>query len=214
MNPRLPEVLETFWWRWNQSPDTLEEDDPSTPNGRHHPRPLRRDGFWSRVGPFVAVGALSLGLVPLQAMRTASPWLWVGILLIPTIVALGWYLPWDRWPGRAQTVLPLVYVLIVSLLRDATGAHASAFGPLVLIVAVWFALYGTEGELALSLVAIAAMFALPVIVEGGPRYPPIDLLHGGTLVLVGAFVGGRSSASWPNWPGQPKSCVRLPARTR
>jgi diguanylate cyclase (GGDEF)-like protein len=154
-----------------------------------HPRPFRREVIWGRIGPFVIAGAFTVAVLPFQELDTRSPLLWIACALTPLITILAVVLPWDRWPASAQAVLPLTLLLIVALLRDASGATNSVYAPLTLLTTLWLALYGTARELAISIVCLEAIFIIPYLIEGPPRYPVQDVSEGLLYCVLGTIVG-------------------------
>jgi diguanylate cyclase (GGDEF)-like protein len=154
---------------------------------REHPRPLHREGLWSRMGPFVMAGVISVGLVPVR-FDTHSPFAWIALALAPCVVGLAYVLPWRRWPAGAQAILPLLGIPMVAFVRDATGRSASPMTVLFLLPVLWFALYGTRRELSLSLVCLEAAFIIPIML-GGSGYPLRDLATAFQYIVLGTLLG-------------------------
>ena len=74
-----------------------------------------------------------------------------------------------RNSSSAQLWLSLAYLGIVGLMRDA-GDGPAGFLPLVILPAVWLALYGTRRQLLITLAATALVLILPWALIGGERY--------------------------------------------
>src|SRR4051794_2815653 len=90
-----------------------------------------------------------------------------ALAAIQIVVVLGG-LPWNRLPAWAQAVPVLAYFVVVGLLRDASEGHSSIFDPLVALPVIWFAIYGTGRQLAVSVAAMGLTLTLPVAI-GGPH---------------------------------------------
>ena len=103
---------------------------------------------------------------------------------MPALVASVYLVPWWRLPAWAQAAPPLLYFVIVALLRDATGADASIFTALVLLPVFWFALYGTRPQLLVSVAGVFLTLAAPALIVGAPDYPPRDELVRALLWLM------------------------------
>ena len=95
-------------------------------------------------------------------------------------------LPWQRLPRSIQTVLPLVYLLVVFMAREAPGDAGAAYSQLVIAPVVWLAVYGRPRELTAVLVAAAATLFVPLLVPGTAHG---DWFHALLLLAISAGVG-------------------------
>src|SRR4051794_17000518 len=84
------------------------------------PRPFEGEGVGRRIAPFVGVGLVGVLVLPLAGSSTSSEAI-IGALMIPLVVAMILFTPWSRLPASWQAVPPLLALVIVVLLRDATG---------------------------------------------------------------------------------------------
>ena len=143
--------------------------------------PLARAGLLGRAAPFLVAMALAPVAVLLPPGAASLDPLAVAAGLTILVAVLGAVFPWAR-----LTVVPITYLVVVALLREADGGAASGFAPLALLPVVWVALYGARWQLATVVVAVFAALALPVALVGDPAYP-VDSLRG---AAVWAVVGG------------------------
>jgi signal transduction histidine kinase len=84
---------------------------------------------------------------------------------------LGLALFWSTFPRIITLVIPLGYIMLVALLRDAAGGGISGFGGLFLLPVLWLAVTAGRRELAAALAAMTAAQLLPLAVIGAPAYP-------------------------------------------
>jgi diguanylate cyclase (GGDEF)-like protein len=105
------------------------------------------------------------------------------------VVALGGLVPWPRLGPGAWVVLPLTYLGVVALLRDADGGAGSGFAPLALLPVAWAALYGARWQLALVVGGVLAALAAPVALLGDPAYPVSSLRGALVWAVVAALLG-------------------------
>jgi signal transduction histidine kinase len=90
---------------------------------------------------------------------------------------------WHRAPRLVELGVPIGYLLVISVLRDAAGGSLSGFGGFFLLPIIYLALLSDRLGLLLGLTAMAAANVVPLLVVGKPGYP----LPGwrGSLVQVG-----------------------------
>lgn len=164
---------------------------------------LSRSGLLHRAGPFLGLVVIGFMLFPFPPMGTRPGMLAVAGVVLCVLVGAVAMLPWERLPRWTQVVPMLTVVVIVGLLRDAEGGAVSAEGPIALVPVFWCALYGTRSQLAVVILGVAAIFALPVALIGAPRYPPAewervivwpctDTLIGLTVQALVARIRGQS----------------------
>ncbi|GGF29366.1 putative bifunctional diguanylate cyclase/phosphodiesterase [Subtercola lobariae] len=128
------------------------------------------------------------------------------------IVALALFLPWQRLPRWVQAVPVLLFFVVIVLLRGLSDS-TSGFDPLVLLPVLWFALYGTRVEVALSGFATAAVLIVPLTLPSGPASvtaSPSDWVRAivwvGCVVLIGPIIH-RVVRQWR--AGERQSAARL-----
>ncbi len=139
---------------------------------------------------FAAAAAITVlaGLVPFRPHR-ADEMLAAGILFI--VFTLGALLvPWPRLPSWLWTAVPVGYVSVIALLRDAQGGNDSGLVPLFLLPVIWLALYGRKSELLVGVVAVLAAMVVPMAAVGGDAYPSdqwrVVIVTGAVSLLVAA----------------------------
>jgi diguanylate cyclase (GGDEF)-like protein/PAS domain S-box-containing protein len=142
-----------------------------------------------RIAPFVAAGVLPFALIPVAGVSLTDPRVLVAAAMVPAIVALVFVVPWPRLPAWTQAILPLLYFVIVALLRDASGGSPSVFDPLVIIPVAWFVIYGTWGEIAVSVLGMGITLALPAILIGEPKYDSEQVQRAAVSMLLAGTIG-------------------------
>jgi diguanylate cyclase (GGDEF)-like protein/PAS domain S-box-containing protein len=119
-----------------------------------------------RTTPFVLGAILPLALLPLAGTSVTDPRVLVAVAIIPVLIGVVLEFPWARLPAWTQAVPLIAYFVVVGLLRDASEGSSSIFDPLVALPVVWFAIFGTGRQLAVSIAAMALTLILPTIVIG------------------------------------------------
>ena len=142
-----------------------------------------------RIAPFVVAGVLPFALVPMAGLSFADPRVAIAAAMVPLVVGAALLVPWERFPAWPQAILPLSYFVILALLREAGGGTPSVFDPLLSIPIIWFAIYGTGRELALSIVAMGLTLLLPVVLPGHPGYDSEQLQRVIVAVVLAGTVG-------------------------
>jgi diguanylate cyclase (GGDEF)-like protein len=121
------------------------------------------------IAPFAAAALLGFALVPI-----GNPVNWVEYALAAALtVAIGCatlLAPWRALPRAARIVPSLLFLVVVALLRDASGGAVAGVGALALVPVFWLALYGSRVELLVLIAGICAFFVTPAL-GGGPEYP-------------------------------------------
>ena len=125
---------------------------------------------------FLPIGAqLDYGMVSAAAALSAA--------------LLGLTLVWSRFPRVATLGIPLGYMALAALLREAAGGSTSGFGGLFLLPVLWLALTAGRAELATILVAMGIAQALPLALVGAPEYPESGWRGAFVLTTVAAVTG-------------------------
>jgi signal transduction histidine kinase len=96
---------------------------------------------------------------------------------------------WPTYPRVATLGIPLGYIALAALLRDAAGGSTSGFGGLFLLPVLWLALTAGRRELAAALSAMGVAQAVPLAVVGGTAYPDSGWRGAFVLTTVGAITG-------------------------
>ena len=102
---------------------------------------------------------------------------------------LGVALLWSRFPRFAILAIPLGYIVLVGLLREAAGGSQSGFGGLFLLPVLWLAVTAGRRELAVILAAMVVAQLLPLAVLGAPEYPAVGWRGALVLTAVAAITG-------------------------
>jgi signal transduction histidine kinase len=102
---------------------------------------------------------------------------------------LGLALCWPIVPRVATLGLPLGYVALAALLRDAAGGATSGFGGLFLLPVLWLAVTAGRRELAAILAAMAVAQLIPLAFVGAPNYPESGWRGAFVLTTVAAVTG-------------------------
>ncbi len=125
-----------------------------------------------RLAPlFAAAGALSLlvGLIPFPKLHVTETVLGGAVFLVLTILAVT--LPWSRLPQWLWPAIPIGYIAVVAIFRDADGGATSGLTVLFVLPVVWLAFYGKRSYLVVGLAVVGAALVLPVLLVGSPEYP-------------------------------------------
>jgi signal transduction histidine kinase len=108
-------------------------------------------------------------------------------LLVAVLLGLG--LCAESIPRVATVVIPLGYIALVALLREAAGGSNSGFGGLLLLPVLWIAVTAGRRELAAILFAMAVAQLVPLALIGPPRYPESGFRGAFVLTTVAAVTG-------------------------
>jgi diguanylate cyclase (GGDEF)-like protein len=146
-------------------------------------------GLLARAAPFLGAMWLAIMAFPLPPEVETSPVLVAAVLLNALIVLGAVATPWHRLPHFAQIAPPLAYFLVIALLREADGGGASAYAVLVMLPVFWLALYGSLEQLAVSIAGVVAVFVVPLLVAGPPKYPPSEWTRALLWICVAPIVG-------------------------
>jgi signal transduction histidine kinase len=106
---------------------------------------------------FVPPGRLDFGEAAAAALLAAA--------------LIGLALCWPIVPRVATIGIPVGYIALAALLRDAAGGGTSGFGGLFLLPVLWLAVTAGRRELALVLGAMTTAQLVPLALVGAPHYP-------------------------------------------
>jgi signal transduction histidine kinase len=145
-------------------------------------------GFVNRSVVFTCVAlSLAFALVLMPAPR--HDYRQVGIAAILAAGLIGFSLCWRRFPHATQLGVPIGYLLVTALLREAAGGSISGFGGLFLLPVLWLALSPRRRDLILGLVAMAVVSIVPLLWIGAPDYPAAGWRSTVVQLSVGAIAG-------------------------
>lgn len=141
-----------------------------------------------QVLPFAAaalLGLLSAAIPPIPdpTLLACAAVLAAALAASPVIFA------WARPPAPLSVIPPLLFLVVVVLLRDAHGGSGSGFAPLVLLSVFWVALYGVRWQLAVVLLGVAYVFLVPLLGVFHGDYAASDLRYGILWVAISALIG-------------------------
>jgi signal transduction histidine kinase len=125
--------------------------------------PFRREGLLVRIAPFAVVAILaelSLILPP----GPMSWWAAAASIILLAAAAGAVFLPWDRLPGWATVLVPLLYTASVLPLMLAVGGTTGGVGVVLLIPLVWTVLFHRAWESA-SVVASIVIVLFVISLE-------------------------------------------------
>ncbi|MGA9634763.1 MAG: EAL domain-containing protein [Solirubrobacterales bacterium] len=142
-----------------------------------------------RIAPFVVAGILPFALVPVAGLSFADPRVTIAAAMVPLVVGVALIVRWERLPAWPQALPPLAYFVVLALLRDANSSTLTVFDPLLSIPIIWFAIYGTGREVAVSIVAMGLTLLLPVVLPDQPAYDSEQLQRMIVAVVLAATVG-------------------------
>lgn len=108
-------------------------------------------------------------------------------LLAAALIALA--LCWPVAPRLATLGVPIGYIALAALLRDAAGGATSGFGGLFLLPVLWLAVTAGRRELVAILTAMAVAQLIPLALVGGPRYPESGWRGALVITTVAAITG-------------------------
>ncbi|MGP0029413.1 MAG: ATP-binding protein [Acidimicrobiales bacterium] len=122
--------------------------------------------------PFFALEAVLivlLGLIPYPA--DPNPDVYIASLIFFAVLCLAFFVPWESLPDYAWLVVPVGFLAVIALIRNAQGGSTSGLIVVYLLPIVWLALYGRRIHLAVGLVCMYLALVIPILVVGTPRYP-------------------------------------------
>ena len=132
--------------------------------------PFRREGLLRRTAPFLVAMVISYAAIRLPAVERNTSRLIEAAVLNLVLIGLVVVVPWEKLPRSADLVPPLMYMVVIALLRDGVGGAISAYSTLLILPVLWLAMYGTRLQLAVGVVGVALLLTMPVLVIGAPDY--------------------------------------------
>ena len=147
---------------------------------------FERSGLLLRAAPFLGAMALAVAVYPLPPHGNDRSAFLAALVLNACIVIAAVGTPWRFLPHFAQIVPDFV---VIALLREADGGGASAYSVLAMLPVFWLALYGTQEQLAVSIIGVAALFLTPLLLVGSPEYPSSEWTRAVLWICVAPIVG-------------------------
>lgn len=120
---------------------------------------------------FAAVGALCIlmGLIPFPGDRVTE--VAAAGALFFGLVGAAVLLPWPEMPTWTWPAVPLGFLGVIALVRDAQGGAASGLATLYILPIVWLAFYGKRSHVVAGLLVTVTALVVPMLAEGAPDYP-------------------------------------------
>ncbi|HKU56516.1 MAG TPA: HAMP domain-containing sensor histidine kinase [Gaiellaceae bacterium] len=155
---------------------------------------------WTR--PYLPVnGEAPEHAVPFTALAVATAY---ALLFLPTgglsyteasvaavigAMLLGLAIAWPAVPRVAAIAVPIGYIALAAVLRDAAGGSQSGFGGLFLLPVLWLAVTAGRRELFTILVAMTVAQLVPLALIGYPDYPASGWRGALVLTTVAGITG-------------------------
>jgi diguanylate cyclase (GGDEF)-like protein len=149
-------------------------------------RPFDGEGVALRCLPWVGAGLLACVFLPLLPDWPSTGDL-LALALVPVIVGSALILPWERLPTWSQAVPPMLTFVMVALVRSSHESVTATYTPVVLLPVIWFAFYGTRGQLLVSVIGLGATLAIPAPSFDG--YPALEPLAAAFWMGVAGITG-------------------------
>lgn len=156
---------------------------------RSNPSPFRREGLLRRTAPFLVAMAVAFAAIRLPAVERNTGELVLAGGLNLLVIALVVVLPWERLPAIADLLPILLYMVVITLLRDGLGGAVSAYAALLILPVLWLGMYGTRLQLAVAVLGVAVLLGMPILVIGAPDYPSEEWRRALLWVTVSGIVG-------------------------
>ena len=134
---------------------------------------------------FAVATAYALLFLPASSLsyREASVAAVVGAMLLVLAMC------WPVVPQLAAIGIPVGYIALAAVLRDAAGGGTSGFGGLFLLPVLWLAVTAGRRELVTILVAMTVAQLVPLELIGDPNYPASGWRGALVLTTVAAITG-------------------------
>ncbi len=163
--------------------------------GRHEERPAATPLPIGFSGPLrlrlpvfalVAVGTVLIAVIPFpsDARREIS----VAGVLFFVLIASAFLLPWERLPEWAWLIVPIGYIAVIAIIRDAQGGADSGLVAVYLLPIVWLSLYGRRLHLLVGLFCMDLALLVPLLVVGPPDYPTLEWRQVAVMATVTTLV--------------------------
>ncbi len=134
----------------------------------------------------VAIGTVLIAVVPFphDARREISL---AGVLFF-ALVAAAFLLPWERLPDWVWLIIPIGYIAVIAIIRDAQGGSDSGLVVVYLLPIVWLSLYGRRLHLLVGLFCMDLALLVPLLIVGPPAYPTIEWRQVAVMATVTTLV--------------------------
>jgi hypothetical protein len=150
--------------------------------------PFERRDLLGRMWPFVVVMALSWLLLPLFGSVTYVGLIALAAVLNVVLIALVVLVPWARVPN-ASIIPPMLWLVVVMLLRAATHGTDAGYSPLVLLTIFWASLFGTRWMVWIACLGTLVAIGAPPLLTDTIAYPDTDFRRAILYTVIGCFIG-------------------------
>ncbi len=134
----------------------------------------------------VAIGTVLVALIPFP--HDARREIGVAGVVFFVLLAAAFLLPWERLPDWAWLVIPIGYIAVIAIIRDAQGGSDSGLVVMYLLPIVWLALYGRRLHLLVGLFCMDLALLVPLLMVGSPKYPLIEWRQVAVMATVTTLV--------------------------
>jgi PAS domain S-box-containing protein len=134
----------------------------------------------------VAVGTVLIAVIPFphDARREIS----IAGVLFFALVAAAFLVPWERLPDWAWLLIPIGYIAVIAIIRDAQGGSDSGLIVVYLLPIVWLSLYGRRLHLLVGLFCLDLALLVPLLIVGPPNYPTLEWRQVAVMATVTTLV--------------------------
>ncbi|HWF14833.1 MAG TPA: PAS domain-containing sensor histidine kinase [Acidimicrobiales bacterium] len=134
----------------------------------------------------VAVGTVLIAVIPFPhaARREIS----IAGVLFFALVAAAFLIPWERLPEWAWLIIPIGYIAVIAIIRDAQGGSNSGLVVVYLLPIVWLSLYGRRLHLLAGLFCLDLALLVPLLIVGPPNYPTLEWRQVAVMATVTTLV--------------------------
>ena len=134
----------------------------------------------------VAVGTVLIAVIPFphEARREVSL---AGVLFF-ALVAAAFLVPWEKLPNWAWLMIPIGYMAVIAIIRDAQGGSDSGLVVVYLLPIVWLSLYGRRLHLLVGLFCMDLALLVPLLIVGPPKYPTLEWRQVAVMATVTTLV--------------------------
>jgi PAS domain S-box-containing protein len=134
----------------------------------------------------VAIGTVLIAVLPFphDARREIS----IAGVLFFALVAAAFLIPWERLPDWAWLIIPIGYIAVIAIIRDAQGGSHSGLVVVYLLPIVWLSLYGRRLHLLVGLFCLDLALLFPLLIVGPPKYPTLEWRQVAVMATVTTLV--------------------------
>ena len=104
------------------------------------------------------------------------------------LVAAAFLVPWETLPDFAWLIIPVGYIAVIAIIRDAQGGSHSGLVVVYLLPIVWLSLYGRRLHLLVGLFCLDLALLVPLLLVGAPKYPTIEWRQVAVMATVTTLV--------------------------